>query len=144
MPEALPDVEGCLRTWMRTLASITTIVGQRVFFGVPKGAVEATFPLVTVSRIGGGDDPGEAPVDRALVQVECWGSIDSSGNGRKSQATALVNAVRSEFRAVNGSTVLSGTTIAFGINVESAVWLPDPDSDRPHYVVTAEVIAMVT
>lgn len=144
MPEALPDIEGALRTWMRTLPSVIAIVGQRVFFGVPKNAVDATFPLVTVSRVGGGDAEGEAPVDQALVQVECWGSIDGSGNGRKAQATALVNAVRSEFRAVNGSTVLSGTTIAFGINVESVVWLPDPDSDRPRYVVTAEVIAMVT
>lgn len=144
MPEALPDVEGALRTWMRTLSSITTLVGQRVFFGVPKGAGESTFPLVTVSRVGGGDAEGEAPVDQALVQVECWGSFDASGNGRKAQATALVNAVRSEFRAVNGSTVLSGTTIALGINVESVVWLPDPDSDRPRYVVTAEVTAMVT
>jgi hypothetical protein len=30
-----------------------------------------------------------------------------------------------------------------GANVESVVWLPDPDNDRPRYAVTAEVSAIV-
>lgn len=142
MAEALPDVEGAVRTLLRADAALVAVVGQRVFFGVPKGAVEATFPLITVSRVGGGDDAGDAPLDVAMVQLDCWGGIDGSGNGRKAEATALVNTLRSTLRAVNGTQV--GTVTLFGVNVESVVWLPDPNSDRPRYVVTAEVAAIVT
>jgi hypothetical protein len=81
-----------------------------VFFGVPKGATEATFPLVTVSRVGGGDDFSEVPIDIALVQIDCWGGIDDSGNGKKAEAVSLLNAVRNACLAIRGrppSTVLS-------------------------------------
>jgi len=140
--DTLPDVEGGLRTYLRANTGVSTIVGQRVFFGVPKSAVEATFPLVTVQRVGGGDPGGEAPVDVALVQIDCWGSIDSSGNGDKAEAWTVVNAVRSALRVVNGRTTLKSGVAAFGITVESVVWLPDPDNDRPRYSVTAEVTAI--
>jgi hypothetical protein len=75
----MPDVEGGVRTFLRANAGVAAIVGQRVFFGVPKGATEATFPLVTVSRVGGGDDFSDVPIDVALVQIDCWGGIDDLG-----------------------------------------------------------------
>ena len=136
-----PDVEGALRTYLRSVSAVTALVGQRVFFGIPKGAVEATFPLVVITRVGGGQAPGDAPLDVAQVQVDCWGSLDTSGNGVKSSATTLVNAVRTALEAVGtGSASLTG--IEAGVNVESVLWLPDPDNDRPRYVVTAEVAAI--
>lgn len=141
----MPDVEGGVRTFLRAQAGVTAIVGQRVFFGIPKNADENTFPLVVVSRVGGGDDPeGEAPVDNALMQIDCWGGIDTSGNGKKAQAVALVNAVRDALFAVRGRTALSSTVDAAGIVVQSVVWLPDPSNDRPRYSLTAEVTAIST
>lgn len=135
-----PDIEGALRTWLRGRAAITALVGQRVFFGVPDKA--ETWPLITIRRVGGGDDPGIAPVDRALVQLDVWGDIDASGHGKKADATTLVNTLRAELSAVDRRTALTASVHALGISVESVVWLPDPDNDRPRYVVTAEVTAL--
>lgn len=140
--ETFPDVEGGLRTWLRTRPEITALVGHRVFFGVPKRASAASFPLITVQRVGGGDEPGHTPLDIALIQIDCWGELDDSGNGVKSGATALVNAVRTALRAVVTDTRLTTGVIAHGANVESIQWLPDPDNDRPRYSVTAEVTAI--
>lgn len=134
-----PDVEGLVRDWLRADAGVAAIVGARVFFGVPKGATESTFPLVTVQRFGGGQADGEAPLDVALLQIDCWGTI-SRGNGVKSVATALVNSVRAALDAVGTD---SAAALA-GANVESVVWLPDPDNDRPRYAVTAEVSALAS
>lgn len=139
---AFPDTEGAVRAWLRSAPDVSALVGQRVFFGVPKGATEATFPLVVVQRVGGGDDPSEAPVDIALVQLDCWGGIDDSGNGRKAQATALVNAVRSAAADLRSPITPIPNVVLHGVNVESVVWLPDADNDRPRYVVTAEVTAI--
>ena len=137
---SLPDVEGALRTWLRGRTAITALVGQRVFFGVPKKA--DTWPLITLTRVGGGDDQSQAPVDRALIQIDCWGDLDTSGNGKKADATTLVNTVRAELQAVDRRTALSADVDALGINVETVVYLPDPDNARPRYVVTAEVTAV--
>jgi hypothetical protein len=140
----MPDVEGGVRTFLRANAEVAAIVGQRVFFGVPKGATEATFPLVTVSRIGGGDDFSEVPIDIALLQIDCWGGIDDSGNGKKAEAVSLLNAVRNACLAIRGRTALNSSVDAAGIFVQSVVWLPDPANDRPRYSVTAEVTAIST
>lgn len=135
MTESWPDVEGALRAYLRADAGVAAIVGARVFFGVPRGATEATFPLITVQRVGGGADTSEAPLDIALVQIDCWGVLDASGNGDKAGATALLNTVRSACSHVTDPTIR-------GINVQTVIWLPDPDTDRPRYSVTAEVAAI--
>lgn len=132
-----PDVEGLLRTYLRADAGVAAIVGQRVFFGVPRGATEATYPLVVVQRVGGGQDASEAPLDVALVQVDCWGSI-ANGNGLKAACTALVNSVRAALEAVG----TDQTSALKGAGVESVLWLPEVDNDRPRYAVTAVVSAI--
>ena len=144
MPEAYPDVEGGVRTWLRAQSTITALVGQRVFFGGPKGATEADFPMIVVQRIGGGNDMSDAPVDDALVQIDCWGKLDASGNGLKAGATALVNTVRSALDDIRTRTQLAPGVDAFGINVDSVIWAPDPSNDRPRYIVTAEVTAIAS
>lgn len=135
---AWPDVEGAVRTYLRG----ETPAGNRVFFGVPRDADEDTWPLIVVSRVGGGGDGSDAPVDVALVQLDCWGTFGASGNGDKAGATALVNAARAALEAMGtDQPILSGTQL-HGANVESVLWLPDPDNDRPRYVATAEVTAV--
>ena len=132
-----PDVEGGLRTWLRADAALVALVGNRVFFGVPRGAVDATFPLVTVQRIGGGQDPSEAPVDLALMQFECWGT--AADKGGKAVAWAVVNALRSRLETMRDRTTLATGIDAFGAEVVSVVWAPDPADDRPRYTLTVEV-----
>lgn len=132
-----PDPEGLIRDGLKADAGVVAIVGNRGFFGIPKRATEATFPLFTVARVGGGQALGDAPLDVALVQIDCWGSLDARGNGLKAQCTALVNAVRSSLEAMGTETRIAG--VELGVNVESVLWLPDPDNARPRYSITAEV-----
>lgn len=140
----MPDIEGALRTWLRAQPAVTAIVGQRVFFGVPKAATEASFPMLTVQLVAGADEESDAPVDRSTVQVDVWGSLDESGNGRKAECTALMNAVRAAFRDVRGRTPLTAAVAAFGLNVVGRLWLPDQDNDRPRYVLSVEVTSIAT
>ena len=46
--------------------------------------------------------------------------------------------------AVGTDTQLTTGVTAHGVNVESVLWLPDSDNDRPRYSVTAEVAAIST
>ena len=132
-----PDVEGGIRDWLRDDAGITALVGQRVFFGVPLDAREASFPLVTVQRVGGGQDASEAPVDLAVIDVSVWAQLRD-----KAGATALLNAVRSRLEELRTRTTVTAGVDLFGAEVIGVVWLPDPDNARPRYSVTAEVTAM--
>lgn len=135
-----PDPEGIIRDALRADAGVSAITGARTFFGIPRKADEATFPLNVVSRVGGSQDRSEVPLDVALVQIDCWGSLNAAGDGLKAQCTAQVNAVRSCLEAMGTVTRVAGTEI--GVNVESVLWLPDPDNARPRYSITAEVAAI--
>jgi hypothetical protein len=126
------DVEGGIRDHLRADAGVSAIVGTRVLFGVPSNA---EFPLVTVQRVGGGDDPSEAPIDLALVQIDCWGA-----ERNKSQARALADAVREWARSIRRATDLNEEVTAYGAVVESDLWAPDA-TDRPRYSITAQVMA---
>lgn len=128
----MADIEGAVRTALRNDAGVSALVGQRVHFGVPSNP---TWPLVTIRRVGGGDDPSEAPIDLALVQIDCWGA-----DRNKTQARAVADAVRTWAGGVRRATALNGTVVAYGVAVESDLWAPDP-TDRPRYVVTAQVTA---
>jgi len=139
-----PDVEGAVRDWLKAKTAIATIVATRVFFGIPKGAVETSYPLVTVARVGGGDSGSDAPDDNALVQIDCWGSLSANGFGDKAGCRTLANKVRAACKAVTGSQTLVAGVDAGGMTVVSDIWLPDPANDRPRYALTVEVAAIST
>lgn len=140
MSDPFPDVEGGIRAYLRADPGVQAALGgsQRVFFGIP---TTPTWPLIVVAQVGGGDDDSEAPVDRPSIQIDCWGAITPSGTGDKAGATALVNAVRSALKRMRNQTV-TPTCRLLGARVESQIWLPDADNDRPRYSVTAEVTAI--
>lgn len=135
-----PDPEGLVQAHLKSDTAVTAIAGFRVFFGIPRKADESTFPLVTVARVGGAQDRSEVPLDVALVQVDCWGSLDAKGNGLKRDCLTLVNTVRASLEAMGTVTPIAGHQV--GVNVESVLWLPDPDNARPRYSITAEVAAI--
>jgi hypothetical protein len=124
----VPDVELAVRDYLRADSGVSALASNRVFYGVPKAGAPATF--ATVQRIGGGDDPSEAPVDLSLVQIDCWAQT-------KAVAQSLRDAVRTAFLELRPRT--QGSTVLYGAEVISDIWLPDPDSDRPRYSVTAQV-----
>ena len=135
--DALVDIEGGLRDWYRTLPSVTALAGQRIF---TNGFRPSTaMPAAVILRVGGGDDPGEAPIDQPLVQLDIRGA-------EKADAWELTRVLVAELRSIRRRTVLRAATgdtpavIAHGAVIESVIWLPDP-SDQPRYVVTAAVTA---
>lgn len=138
MAELMPDVEGGIRDYLRTAG----VCAGRVYFGIPTDAA-TVYPLVTVARVGGGDDPSEAPLDQALVQVDVWGRKDPAGHTDKAEARAAANAVRTALRAIRGATALNADVTAFGAAIEADLWAPDP-ADRGRYSLTALVTSRAT
>jgi hypothetical protein len=128
-----PDVEGGMRKFLRDDTGVSTLVGNRVFFGVPKSG--AQFPLITVRRTGGSDDISEAPIDLAVMSISCWGSTT------KQQAWDVTAAVRRALHSIREKTQTLPSVYVHGASVDGVIWSPDPEDDRPRYIVTARVTA---
>lgn len=138
MPDALtlwPDIEDGVRQYLRDWPGLDDIIDRRVFFGVPKSATESQFPMITVFRVAGSEDGGEAPVDLATVQVQVWGSR----SGGKRECTTMLNLVRQAFSELRARTHVTDDVDLFGATVQNVTWVPDPADDRPRYIVTAQV-----
>lgn len=133
--EAFPDTEGACRTWLRTKTTLTAVVAQRIFFGVPDDASETDFPLITVQRLGGGGDASEAPLDVASLQIDCWGNLRG-----KAVVLALANAVRSEINELRTATAWDGTVTCLGATVENISFMVDPEDQRPRYSLTVQAV----
>ena len=131
MSEDFPDVEEGMRQYLRADADVQARVAQRVFFGIPRAGAE--FPLITLSRAGGGEQPGEAPVDQALINISCWGGAS------KQEAWNAAAAVRKALFKIRARTLLAPGVYAFGAQVDGVIWSPDPADDRPRYTLTVEV-----
>lgn len=131
-----PDVEAGVRDYLKADAGVAAIVSTRVFYGVPRGGtgdLAAQLPLITVRQVGGVEDPSEAPIEQALVQIDCWGRSHTA-------AVAVRNAVRDALASIRGATQLNAEVVGYGAQVESVLFTPDP-SDVPRYSVTALVTA---
>jgi hypothetical protein len=129
-----PNVREALRDYLKADAGVAALIGNRVFYGVPSGA---TFPLVTIpGQVGGGQDPGEAPLDRPLYQLDRW--------GRKPDGLptlyALESAVRDALDALRNATVV-GSAVLYGATLAGAVDFPDPADDRPRRILTVDITA---
>lgn len=113
-----------LRDWLRGQIAA---VGQRVYAGGLEK--DATLPAIALERVGGFTTE---PLDRPLIQFDVWAS---KGDTAETVAMALVSLLLS---TAPGTQVAAG--LAFmGATVESAVWLPDPASQTPRFVITVEV-----
>jgi hypothetical protein len=124
----MTDVEGGLRTWLRTLG---TPAGTRVFVSAPPGAEK---PYVVVGLIDAEDDHlNDAPLDVTLIQLDCFGT-------NKASAHNLYTSLRESLRAAPcGLTLSPGTTLK-GVSVVSGTrYFPD-ENGTPRYIITAQVI----
>lgn len=127
-----PDVEAGVRAYLRADTDVNAVVSARVFFGVPKA--NPIFPLVTLARVGGGQDASEVPVDLAVMNISCW------GDSTKEQAANVMNAVRRALNKIRRRTLVSGVAL-HGAQVDTVLWSPDPEDARPRYIITARVTA---
>lgn len=119
-----------LRDWLRA-QDVAGIVGTDVYIGgVPGGA---GWPAIALSRVGGFTD---APFDRPLFQFDCWSDPPPDGSGAEAETVAMALLTLLES---TGRTAISAGVLFLGATGQSPVWLPDPASNQPRYVVTAEV-----
>jgi hypothetical protein len=131
MPEQFPDTEAAMRAYLRADAGVAALVDGRVFFGF---SAESNPKQVTVQRQGGGPDGSEAPVDNAALVFNCWAAS-------KAEAAEICRAVVAAVEALRERTVYAGTALLGG-TVDTWFWSPDPQGDRPRYIVTANVTAI--
>lgn len=72
----MPDLQGFISQYLRSVAAVTTLVGQRVYNEVPG---TPTWPLVRLLDVGGGGRTGTAHwQEQAVVQVDIWGGPTST------------------------------------------------------------------
>lgn len=139
MSEDWPDVEGALRDYLTANYDFGNSAATGVFFAVPD---EPVFPLVTIIRIAGGEGPGEAPLDVALLQVDVRGRVKALA-----QCMAVTQAVRKALSALRGPYTVAGKATIHGAVVVDVRRFPEPraqDTDgrvgeRPRYVLTVQV-----
>jgi len=97
MPASLPDAEILARTWALSKTSITDIVDQKVATRLPQ---DADMPFLVITRLGGTPLSGEALIDEALLQLDCYAGKYATNNtkGQPDYATAynLASAVVAE------------------------------------------------
>jgi hypothetical protein len=108
-----------------------------VYLGVPEGALDnpSMFPMLVIQRVGGGQDPSEALLDRALMQVMVI------GKGRDSKGCwDCASDTRDALVAIRGNTALRSNVVAWGAEVNNVTYAPDVDG-RPRYAITALVTA---
>lgn len=133
-----PDVEGALRTWLRTIPDLTSLVSTRDFFAIPDNT---DWPLIVVTLVGGGPQRTNPPVLDALIQFDCWGSPRPDGKAQKDEAASVMMTLVGVLESLQSGTNLNADTQAMGASVESMNWVPDPDTNQARYVVTATISA---
>jgi hypothetical protein len=121
------DSEAALRDWLR--ARYESCLPARIAVGVVAGDE----PAVSIHRIGGTDDPGDAPLDLPGVQIDVWGTAGTQAS--RSQCRAAANELRAHMDMLNAGRVrLDATTVCDGAGLVSDLWLPE--GDRPRYVLS--------
>ena len=137
-PLVTVDVEGAVRTWLRTVPQVASLVDTRVFFQIPP---ETAWPILTLQEVGGSIDE-YVPTQSSLLQIDCWGSPHPTpGKTNKSESKEVCLAVCNALRALNSGTALNDEVVALGALILSAPWVPDPASNQARYSITAEVFA---
>jgi hypothetical protein len=133
-----PDIEGAIRTYLRADADLAAQIGQRVYFSVPRDST-TSFPCVKITRLGGGQDSSQVPLDLALLQFDVYGKTSDEAGGGRGPTTLVLNALRKALSTIQGMTRLNGTVVAWDCDVRTVSYVSMPADDRPRFVVTASI-----
>lgn len=130
--EDIPDIEVGLRDWLRGQATVTALVASSAI--VAGGTVTAADTQVVITRVGGGGDRGDTPLEEAMVQFQVIAP-------QRSAAVALKNVVRKLLWGIRTATALNAAVVAYRASVQADAWVPIPEGDRPRYVLNVVVTA---
>jgi hypothetical protein len=114
-PRTAVDVGAAIRDWLRGELTVP------VFFGVNN---DAPFPQVVLMRMGG-------PDEACRFQFDVWGGTRQQAAETAAELASALSDCRHDFDNVR----------LHGANWELTRWFPDPESDRPRFIVDATFTA---
>jgi hypothetical protein len=132
----VPDVEGAVRTWLRSLPAVTALVGDRVKFALDP---RSELPAVIVRLVGVVPDTSEAPLFQRILQVDVFDAAR-----QKTRCFAVAAAVEAAFGSIRQATAMGSDVVAWGAEVQSVIYLPDPGNAAPRYSITVIITARST
>lgn len=125
------DAEDVAKSWLLG-TSVAALVAGKVFMAMPTGS---PVPSVVLSRVGGSPPRGsDVPVDFARISFSIWAST-------RPQAKDITKALVGEIESIayTGAVDTPAGRID-GAEVINWLWLPDPVSDTPRYIVDAQLV----
>jgi hypothetical protein len=126
---SFPNVAKAARDWLRGLSAVTALVdADRINYGTVSGS-EAQ---IVVTRLFGGDDLGEAPIDQATVQIDAWAPTHD-------EAHDIAATIRAALHDIRTPTAFGSEGTTYGALTDGIVWAPDDESDSPRYVLTTQL-----
>lgn len=112
------DAEGLVKAWLVSVA-----ITPKIFLAMPKGD---PLPCITLSRVGGGINPrSDLQIHEPRISFQVW----SANRPEAKTITAFLVDAIDQVDDYSGMLRVA--------EVLSVLWLPDPVSDRPRYIVDA-------
>lgn len=120
-----PDVEALTCNYLRRRTDIAALVGLRVYTALPP---DPQWPLITITRIGGGPDAWPYRLDQARLQIDCWADT-------KAQAHDLARTAQTALWAMPDVSHATGTVTHVAPD-GPFLWLPDDTypTPKPRYL----------
>lgn len=130
------SIEQATKDWLAT-TSVAALVTRApgalsIYLSMPPAA---PVPAVLISLIGGGPLGGaDLPQTRYRVQFDCIGTT-------RDQASMLARTVIGELEWLGrgGPGAIAAGVYLGSATVLAQIWAPDPDSDRPRYIVDTAI-----
>lgn len=137
MPLAvLPDAELLTVEFLRSRAEVAALVATRVW---PEMPINPSFPALRVQRIGGAPRVPRR-LDGARIQVEAWGTTETTGRRDARTLAATAHAALWEMAGVYATGVVTGIDEDLGLT-----WSPDRavvgGTARPRFLFGVVVFA---
>lgn len=133
-------VSAPLRDWLREQAGITALVGTdgrgkaMVYADGLPTEVDLSEDTAVVLYTAGGLDGGTA-MDRPFVRFNCWAPTAPAAEALAYALRAVLERALPQTRL--GLAASPSNVRLMGATATAPIWMPDPDGDRPRYVVTA-------
>ncbi|HYJ33833.1 MAG TPA: DUF3168 domain-containing protein [Candidatus Binatia bacterium] len=131
LPRVYVDAEDVVKSWLLT-TSVAPLVSNKIYMAMPKGT---PLPSVILSRVGGSPQAGsDVPADEARISFDIYAS-------QRPQAKAITAALVSEIESLAYlDAVVTPVGRLDAAEVINVLWLPDPVSDTPRYIVDARMV----
>lgn len=132
---ALPDLAGALRAYLRSLTSLTDVVGDRVWIGWPRspdGTLRVVVPpfvsAILIESGRGGGPEGDAPYLLERVDLSCLGPTEEAAHALWRQLDGYVV----DPKRRRSSVIRAANTLITGIEHETGPYrMPDPPTGWP-------------